>query len=242
AECEQRSRRVQDVDRLGEVAMHEILQKRIRLVQNKVVRAWTFLHSDSNLNIPVSRLVLVILALTVIAFPPLRATAGDSIEERRAKIRSMASDTLQSLYKFQPGSQAVVQGAAGYAVFDNTGFHIVLPTTAKRTGVAVDSQTGTETFMKMRTEAGRGAAAVEDCRMVFVFETRRAFDQFLNAGWTGSDWHDTPQGLATKGGDYEGAFRVDRDMWVYQMVERGLAFQLILAGTSYQRDNKLNKQ
>src|SRR5262249_10703099 len=178
AECKQRSRRVQDVDRLGEVAMHERSQNRMRFIKNDLLRAWTFLHSDSNLNIPVSRLVLVILALTVIAFPPLRATAGDSIEERRARIRSMASETLQSLYKLQPGSRAVVDGAAGYAVFDNTGFHIVLPTTAKRTGIAVDSKTGSETFMKMRSESGRGSTAVEDCRMVFVFETRRAFDQF----------------------------------------------------------------
>ena len=96
--------------------------------------------------------------------------------------------------------------------------------------------------MKMRSEPGRGATAVEDCRMVFVFESPNAFDRFLNSGWTGSDWHDTPAGLGVERGGYDGAFRVDRDMWVYQIVERGLAFQLILAGTSYWRDNKLNKQ
>jgi hypothetical protein len=221
--------------------MHEILQKRIRLVQDNVVRAWTFLHSDSRLNIPVSRLVLVFLAFTVIAFPLRRATAGESVEERRAKIRSMATDALQSLYKFQPGSQAVVEKAAGYAVFDNTGVHVVLPTTAKRMGVAVDSQTGKETFMKMKSEPGRAGSAVEDCRMVFVFEDRRALARFLDSGWTGSDWHDTPPDLGSRDGEYAGAFRVDRDMWVYQMVERGLAFQLILAGTSYYKEDKLNK-
>jgi len=212
------------------------------LVQLDLLRIWTLLHSDSKLNIPVSRLILVTLALAVIAFPPPRATAGESIEDKRVKIRTMATDTLQSLYRFQPGSKTAIERAAGYAVFDNTGVHIVLPTTAKRTGIAVDSRSGKETFMKMRTESGREATAVEDCRMVFVFENSKAFDQFLNSGWTGSDWHDTPAGLASTGGEYEGAFRVDRDMWVYQIVERGLAFQLILAGTSYRRDDKLNKQ
>ena len=221
--------------------MHETLQKGIRLVQDNVVRAGKFLHSDSNLNIPISRLVLVILALIVIAFPTLKATAGDSIEEKRTKIRSMASDALQSLYRFQPGSKAVVEKAAGYAVFDNTGVHVVLPTTAKRMGMAVDSQSGKETFMKMKSEPGRAGSAVEDCRIVFIFEDRRALARFLDSGWTGSDWHDTPPDLGSKGGEYDGAFRVDRDMWVYQMVERGLAFQLILAGTSYYREDKLNK-
>ncbi|HKF57629.1 MAG TPA: hypothetical protein VKJ45_19385 [Blastocatellia bacterium] len=222
--------------------MYEMLQQRIRLVQNDVVRAWTFLHSDSHLNIPVSRLVLVTLALAVIAFPLRRATAGESVEERRARIRSMASDALQSLYKFQPGSQAIVEKAAGYAVFDNTGVHVVMPTTAKRMGLAVDTQSGKETFMKMKSEPGRAGSAVEDCRIVFVFEDRRALNRFLDSGWTGSDWHDTPGGLGSKGGEYEGAFRVDRDMWAYQIVERGLAFQLVLAGTSYYKEDKLNKQ
>jgi len=222
--------------------MYEMLQQRIRLVQNDVVRAWTFLHSDSHLNIPVSRLVLVTLALAVIAFPLRRATASESVEERRARIRSMASDALQSLYKFQPGSQAIVEKAAGYAVFDNTGVHVVMPTTAKRMGLAVDTQSGKETFMKMKSEPGRAGSAVEDCRIVFVFEDRRALNRFLDSGWTGSDWHDTPGGLGSKGGEYEGAFRVDRDMWAYQIVERGLAFQLVLAGTSYYKEDKLNKQ
>jgi len=31
-------------------------------------------------------------------------------------------------------------------------------------------------------------------------------------------------------------------MWAYQIVERGLAFQLVLAGTSYYKEDKLNKQ
>ena len=154
----------------------------------------------------------------------------------------MASDALQSLYKFQPGSQAIVEKAAGYAVFDNTGVHVVMPTTAKRMGLAVDTQSGKETFMKMKSEPGRAGSAVEDCRIVFVFEDRRALNRFLDSGWTGSDWHDTPGGLGSKGGEYEGAFRVDRDMWAYQIVERGLAFQLVLAGTSYYKEDKLNKQ
>jgi len=222
--------------------MYEMVPKSIRLVQDSVVRAWTFLHSDSHLNISVSKVVLVILALTVIAFPWRRATAGESVEEKRARIRSMASDTLKSLYKFQPGSQAVVEKAAGYAVFDNTGVHVVLPSTAKRMGMAVDSVSGKETFMKMRSEPGRAGSAVEDCRIVFVFDDRRALARFLDSGWKGSDWHDTPPDLGSKGGEYEGAFRVDRDMWAYQVVERGLAFQLILAGTYYYREDKLNKQ
>jgi hypothetical protein len=210
----------------------------------RVITGFSFSNSGakrthSRTNVAGSRVIFAGIVLVLTIFPPARMAAGESVEEKRSRIRSMATDTLQSLYKFQPGSQAVVERAAGYAVFDNTGVHVVLPTTAKRMGVAVDSS-GKETFMKMRSEPGRAASAVDDCRMVFVFETRKALDRFLDSGWTGSDWHDTP--VETKGGEYEGAFRVDRDMWVYQIVERGLAFQLILAGTNYYKEDKLNKR
>ena len=221
--------------------MHETLQKRIRLVRNNLLVIWTFLHSDSRLNIPVSRLILVALALAVTIFPPPRATAGDTTEEKRARIRVMASDTLQSLYKMEPHSQAVVENSAGYAVFDNTGVHVVVPSTVRGGGIAVDSQSRKETFMKVHCAGGGQAMGAEDCRMVFVFETRKAFDEFLNTGWDGHSRADGIAGVGSDGSEHSGAFAVSLDMWVYEIVERGLAFQVILQGTKYRRDDKLNK-
>ena len=83
------------------------------------------------------------------------ATAKDSPDEQRQKIRKMAATTLADLYKLQPTAQGAVQRSAGYAVFNNMGTNLLLLSTARGAGVAVDSKTKKDTFMKM-ISAGAG--------------------------------------------------------------------------------------
>jgi hypothetical protein len=45
----------------------------------------------------------------------------DKNEQSRQKIRKMAAQTLQDLYKVQPAAKAAIQKSAGHAVFNNTG-------------------------------------------------------------------------------------------------------------------------
>jgi len=75
--------------------------------------------------------------------------AGDSPDEKRDKTRKMAAQTLQDLYKLEPGAQAAVQKASGYAVFNNMGTNLLLLSTARGAGIAVNSKSKQETFMKM---------------------------------------------------------------------------------------------
>ena len=46
--------------------------------------------------------------------------------QKQAEIRKTANETLNSLYKLQPGSKGAIQKAAGYAVFSNFGMKIFL--------------------------------------------------------------------------------------------------------------------
>ena len=48
----------------------------------------------------------------------------------------MADQTLQDLYKLQPGAQAAIQKAAGYAVFKNFGTNVLVVSTASGSGIA----------------------------------------------------------------------------------------------------------
>ena len=50
--------------------------------------------------------------------------ADDDKEKKREKSRKMAAEALQDLYKLEPTSQAAIQKAAGYAVFDNMGVNV----------------------------------------------------------------------------------------------------------------------
>src|SRR5579864_3637677 len=80
--------------------------------------------------------------------------AGDDNEKKRQKTRKMAAEVLQDLYKAEPSSQAAIQKAAGYAVFDNMGVNVLLLSTARGSGLAVNNQTKQETFMKMASAGG----------------------------------------------------------------------------------------
>jgi lipid-binding SYLF domain-containing protein len=179
-----------------------------------------------------------LLAVTVLtaAF----ASAKDTPDEERAKIRKMAAATLGDLYKLQPASRAAIQSSAGYAVFSNVGTNILVLSTARGAGIAVDSKTKKETFMKM-VSAGAGlGVGVKDYRAIFVFETDAAFAKFLDSGWDASAQADAAAKVKESGAAHSGAISVAEGVWVYEITKNGLALQLTLQGTKYSKDKDLN--
>ena len=186
------------------------------------------------------RTIATSLALIVLATS--LANAGDSPDKKRDKTRKMANKTLQDLYKLKPGSQAAIQKSAGYAVFDNFGTNLFVLSTARGSGIAVDTSSKQETFMKM-VSAGAGlGVGVKDYSVIFVFENDKAFSDFLNSGWTGSAQADAAAKAGDSGGAYSGATQVSPGVWVYQITKNGLALQLTLQGTKYYKDDDLNKK
>ncbi|HTP69986.1 MAG TPA: YSC84-related protein [Dongiaceae bacterium] len=181
-----------------------------------------------------SMLVIVLLSAIVVA-------ADDDDEKKREKTRKMAAEALQDLYKLEPTSQATIQKAAGYAVFDNMGVNVLLLSTARGTGLAVNNKTKQETFMKMVSAGGGLGMGVKDYDVVFVFQSEKALTQFLDSGWSGSGQADAAAKAGEKGGAHSGAAEVAPDVWVYQITKNGLALQLTLQGTKYYKDNDLNK-
>ena len=169
------------------------------------------------------------------------ASAGDSPDQKREKTRKMATQTLQDLYKLQPTAQAAIQKAAGYAVFNNMGTNLLLLSTARGAGIAVNSNTKKETFMKMISAGAGLGVGVKDYRVIFVFETDKALAQFLDSGWSGSAQTDAAAKAGEKGAAYSGEVEVSPGVWVYQITKNGLALQLTLQGTKYYKDDDLNK-
>src|SRR5580765_4243584 len=110
----------------------------------------------------------------------------DDNEKKREKTRKMAAQTLQDLYKAEPTAQAAVQKSAGYAVFNNMGTNLLLLSTARGAGIAVNSKTKQETFMKMISAGAGLGLGVKDYRVIFIFENDKALAQFLDSGWSGS--------------------------------------------------------
>jgi lipid-binding SYLF domain-containing protein len=162
-------------------------------------------------------------------------------EEDRTEIRQMAQQTLARLYKAEPSAQAVVQKGYGYAVFSNTGVKILFGGSGHGEGVAINSQTKAETFMKMfEVQAGLGMG-VKKFKVIFVFDTQKAFDDFVNSGWEFGGQTSAAAKTTEKGGAMEGAASVSDGVWMYQMTDKGLALEITAKGTKYKKDDDLNK-
>jgi lipid-binding SYLF domain-containing protein len=169
--------------------------------------------------------------------------ASDKNEQKRQKIRQMSAQSLQELYKLQPSSKELIQKSAGYAVFGSTGTNVLVLSTANGAGMAVNSKTKQDTFMKMVSVGGGLGLGVKKYRIIFAFENQKTFDEFLNSGWQGSAQADAAAKAGTnKGGAYSGATEVNPGVWVYQITEKGLALQATLQGTKYYKDDKLNQK
>jgi lipid-binding SYLF domain-containing protein len=187
------------------------------------------------------RFRIIASGLAVILLTVGLASAGDSPDKKREKTRKMAAATLEDLYKLQPTSRDAIQKSAGYAVFNNMGTNLLLVSTARGAGVATNSKTKQDTFMKMISAGAGFGMGVKDYRVVFIFETEQALKHFLDSGWSGSGQADAAAKTSKSGGAYSGATMVEPGVWVYQITKKGLALQLTLQGTKYYRDNDLNK-
>jgi len=168
------------------------------------------------------------------------SSAKDTPDQKRDKTRKMASAVLNELYKLQPGSREAIQKSAGYAVFDNMGTNLLLLSTARGSGVAVNSKTKQETFMKMvELQAGLGMG-VKKFRVIFVFDNQKALNSFVNSGWEFGGQTTAAAKTGDKGGSMSGAASVSDGVWMYQLTDKGLAAEITAKSTKYYKDDDLN--
>jgi lipid-binding SYLF domain-containing protein len=122
------------------------------------------------------------------------------------------------------------------------GTNLLVLSTARGAGIAINSKSKQETFMKMISAGAGLGVGVKDYRVVFVFENDSALNQFLDSGWSGSAQADAAAKAGKSGAAYSGAAEVAPGVWVYQITKNGLALQLTLQGTKYYKNDDLNKK
>jgi lipid-binding SYLF domain-containing protein len=181
-------------------------------------------------------------ALFAIALTAGLSSAKDSPAEQREMIRKMAAETLTDLYKLQPTAQAGIQKSAGYAVFNNMGTNLLLLSTARGAGIAINSKTKEGTFMKMISAGAGLGMGVKDYRVIFIFENDQCLAKFLDSGWIGSAEADAAAKTNKSGAAYSGATMLSPGVWVYEITKKGLALQITLQGTKYSKNDDLNKK
>jgi lipid-binding SYLF domain-containing protein len=190
----------------------------------------------SGMRTPIAAAVVALgLALQACATGP-----SLSPSDQRAAIRQMASETLAQLDRSNPGAQSKLRSAAGYAVFSDVGMKMFYGGAAHGGGLAVNTATRRDTFMKMiELQPGYGFG-IENFRIVFVFDTLEAFNNFVNSGWEfGANAMAAAQS-STGGGGGTSAVTVSPGVTMYQLTEEGAIAGVSLTGAKYYKDDTLN--
>jgi lipid-binding SYLF domain-containing protein len=182
------------------------------------------------------KLPIVLALMLLVAVQAVAKTKA----QKQAEVRQQAQQVLAQLYQVRPSAKATIKAAAGYAAFSNFGMKILLAGGGKGQGIAFDNATKHVTYMKMvEIQAGLGMG-VKKFRTIFVFETKGAMDQFVNAGWEFGGQATAAAKSGDKGGAYQGAVSVMPGVWMYQLTDKGLALELTGKGTKYYKNDDLN--
>jgi len=165
--------------------------------------------------------------------------SGATPGEKRQSILKMKDEVLTDLFKIKPDVRSQITKAPGYAVFSNVNVNIIFASFGGGYGLAKQNATGKYTYMKMG-EIGVGlGAGVKDFRVVMIFHTRSAIEDFIENGWAFGGQADAAAKASDKGGAL-GAEAILNDATVYQLTESGLALQATIKGTKYWKDVELN--
>ena len=182
------------------------------------------------------KLTPVIVFLTLVSC----ASMGDgSISEKRQAILAMKEQTLTQLFKQHPQTKQQINSAPGYAVFSNANINLIFMSAGTGYGVVKNMASKKQTYMNM-AEGGLGLGlGVKDYRLVMVFHTQAAMDDFVNSGWTFGGNADASAKAGKKGAAIAGETYYG-DVSVYTFTESGLALQATIKGTKFWQDDNLN--
>jgi len=106
--------------------------------------------------------------------------------------------------------------------------------------LAVNNNTGKEIFMKTGdVQIGLGLG-IKKFDVVFVFESEKAWTNFVNNGWDVGGQATVAATDSVSGGSLQGAVSAGQDIWMYQMTDKGLEVSLTIRGIRYYKDSELN--
>ena len=184
------------------------------------------------------------LSLAVFAVVAMVITVGPawgaSKAEKQQEVQKSSRETLAQLYKSQPSARSAIAKAAGYATFSNFGMKIFIAGSGSGSGLAYDNKTKKTTYMKMiEVQAGLGIG-VKKFRVIFVFDTQKALNDFINSGWEFGGQATAAAKSGEKGAEMAGAVSVAPGVWMYQLTDTGLAAEITGKGTKYYKDSDLN--
>ena len=188
-----------------------------------------------------TRVMMVLLLAAGLASSGCRSVGTPAEKaQARADLDTRSSEILSHLYAVMPKARQAVESAAGYATFNPFGTKIMIAGSSLGRGLAYNQRTKQTTYMSMlEVQAGLGMG-IKKYRLIFVFRTEDALNEFIDSGFELGARADAVAKLEDTGASFEGAASIAKDVWLYQLTESGLALELTVKGTKFFKDDDLN--
>jgi len=182
--------------------------------------------------------LLTIAALALPAAPVFAEEDWKSMkqESKAMKIKESAKASLNELFADNPKAKELYERSYGWAAFSNLKLALIF-SGGGGNGVAVVKETGEKTFMKMGTAGVGLGLGVNKYDVIFLFQDKQTFDNFVNKGWQADAGATAAAGKAAA--DVKTNFV--NGLAIYQITEKGLMANADIAGTKYWKNDKLNK-
>jgi len=182
--------------------------------------------------------IVVALLLAIVMFSGF--WSGKSPNELKNERIQLSHETLDLLYKHAPSAKNAIANSYGYATFANVGVNALFVSVEGGKGLAKVNSNGNITYMNMASGGVGLGLGIKDFRIVFLFETKKAFDFFVQNGWEANAQADAAAKLRGDGGAVNAAITVAPGVRIYKLTENGLAIGATIQGTKYWVDGDLN--
>ena len=193
-------------------------------------------------------ITLALSAVMILAIASNAAAVRKTNAEKRNKIDAIAKDALSVVLENRARAKDLFDKSYGYAVFDNVKISLMISGGGGR-GVAVERASGKRTYMNMGTAGLNVGLGAQKYQVVFFFEDKATFDDFVNKGWqadananavAGTKGANAEAAAGSAGANAEATF--ESGMALFQITDAGLMLQADIAGTKFWKNKKLNKK
>ncbi|MBC5783303.1 hypothetical protein H8N03_10135 [Ramlibacter sp. USB13] len=129
------------------------------------------------------RQILFVVPALLVASAGALAQGDKGTKQMEIKTKSMQA--LEDFYKADPKLKDAVARAPGYAVFTTYGISFGLGGAGGR-GVAHDNASKKDTYMSIAQASAGVQLGASDTRYLFVFDSPKAVNDFIDKGWDAS--------------------------------------------------------
>ncbi|MCW7509772.1 lipid-binding SYLF domain-containing protein [Leptospira levettii] len=184
-------------------------------------------------------IILIILINNALCSSVSRTETQKNLQ--REEILEMAKQTREQVFQQYPkAKKAVEENCVGVAVFSNFGFKFMFMGSARGEGVLFSNSTHKPIYMRMRELQPGLGFGVQRFKIVFLFHSEAALQQFIESGWQFGGNLLATANYSKQGLDFRLGESTSSNVSMYQLSDSGAIVGISITGAKYFRDEELN--